>query len=646
MAQLNKIINTNGFVNETNSSLHPGNNYQLLVNQCKFRFPYEVNDWNSDSWNLTAYEKKSLNSRAKQYRLIFALTSSRKGNRTEKKEFSVEFSDLIKSLISVRYIERSVGYGPQQTLLIAFRYLYEVIEKNNLTIENLLNRHFVEAAELLGQRESPSTCYRIGNSLEMLSAMFDRFHLTKIKTNFKSSFKRTEVSNLLSTRTSIRSEKLQISEEALDAILKLDEVVTEEDERLIVETLKLFLFTGLRISELLSLERNCLLFKVENEEKFIGIRYYPLKGGHKEVRIKWFGDLSGKLVEQTIYKIEKITANAREVAKWLSIYPNKSYLRILIKKSEIHIEDLMFVLGTESKSAAYSILNRAGIHPPYIIEKFDNLFRPDSKKMIAFEDSSSGYSLKLQDALFATFQDTFSLYKHKKIYFPELLTEGSFMLVVSGKEDKTNPRKSIFDKYDLKDKDGEKIHITSHMFRRLLNTLYNEGGVPLTILTKVFGRKNSKDTLAYLYTTPKKRTEDARRAFKEGGLIGPKVSLIRQIPIGQRDEAINTTVESVHQLGFGFCLHDWSSLPCEKHIQCLDNCIDFHLDAKDPRTKNYLIEQKESAESALAMAQSEEVKEERKASAQAEHYKRIAKNAKKYLKDLEDYEASSKKSND
>lgn len=607
-------------------------NFRLLVKKAKESFPYLTNRWDESIWDITTQEKKLIQSRKKRLRLVFGLTSAREGKQNKMVIFERGFDDLIKSFLTVRYIERGIGIGPQQTLLIAFRYLYQVIKEDDLERTNIQNKHFVKAAENLKQREAASTCYRIGNSLELLANLFDRFSLTSTKINYISSFKRTNEYDPLSEKSIDRGNKLQLSDVAIEAILNLNHYVDNDNERLIIELIKLLFFTGFRISELLALENDCLVIKEENGEEFVGIRYFPLKQGNKKVRVRWFGELSGKLVKQCLSDIQRLTKDARRTAVWLIHNPGKSYFRVIMgDKTSFQLDDFKETLGLKHASGVYKYLNDYGVNTPITLEKLDDAFSLKEDKIYTFEDHASGYKVRLDKALFLTFQETFSLNREPKRFLPILLTEGILMLVLAGKKDAKHPRKSIFEKYNLFDKNGGKILITSHMFRRYLNTIYNEGGVPLTILTKVFGRSNPKDTLSYIYTTPKQRTEEARKLFKEGSIIGPKADIANKLPIKKRDEFIDTVVESVHYLGHGFCSHDWSTLPCEKHLQCLDNCIDFHMKKDDPKTKKYLIEQKEWAQKSLVSALCEVEEGTYGASSQADHYRRVIETAEKLL---------------
>ncbi len=93
---------------------------------------------------------------------------------------------------------------------------------------------------------------------------------------------------------------------------------------------------------------------------------------------------------------------------------------------------------------------------------------------------------------------------------------------------------------------------------------------------------------------------------------------------------------SIHYLGHGYCSHEWSTLPCEKQLNCLDNCVDYHIKKDDPNSKKYLLQQKFWAESSLDSALKEHEDETYGAQAHVDHYKRILGNANKYLGKVDD----------
>jgi integrase len=617
----------------------PETNLEGLIKQSKSYHPYDAQEWDSSTWDLTPQEKKTRRQAGKRFRLIFACTHSKNGKRESARYFTPIFADLVKSLLVVRYIERGVGFGPQSTMLIAFRYIYQALgETWDGDVRKLSHGTFQLASDILRSREAESTCYRIGNSLQLISDTLTRFFVTPVPVAYKSPFKRSEMHDPLSERFVDRKSKLQLSEDAIEAILHLDKVVTEKSDRLIIELMKILMFTGMRISEILSLKHDALIEKIEDGQSYCGLRFYPAKGGHKITQTRWFGDLSEKLMKETFQSILDLTEEPRRVALWLKNNPDQTYLReMLPEKKTYSLGDFFESFGTKNFSSVSKILKTAKLKAPVNLDELDQAFCLKDKERIIFNSKSTGYTVEIQDALFLIFENTFSPIRNVRKFLPTLLQEGHISRVFNGKVGKAGKHatKSIFERYEIKGRDGEQLRLTTHMFRRFLTTLYNEGGVPLTILTKIFGRSNPKDTLSYIYTSPKEQTEKAREIFKSGLMIGPKADIANSLPVRERDSFIDTTVESVHHLGHGYCSHDWSTLPCEKHLQCLDKCVDFHVVKGDKKTKAYLLEQKHWAEKSLDSALAEDTDGTYGAKNHVEHYKRVIETVYKYLNEME-----------
>ena len=127
-----------------------------------------------------------------------------------------------------------------------------------------------------------------------------------------------------------------------------------------------------------------------------------------------------------------------------------------------------------------------------------------------------------------------------------------------------------------------RIDFTSHAFRHTINTMLDEGGLPELLQTDWFGRKNARDTKAYQHTSRAKRVLEVRQALLDGGANGLIQESLKKIPIELHDAYLEARVRAVHDVGPGVCIHDFSQVPCERHLQCSAECEDFVWAKSDP----------------------------------------------------------------
>ncbi|MCL6238242.1 integrase [Acinetobacter sp. ANC 5033] len=130
---------------------------------------------------------------------------------------------------------------------------------------------------------------------------------------------------------------------------------------------------------------------------------------------------------------------------------------------------------------------------------------------------------------------------------------------------------------------------TTHNFRHTLNTMLDEGGLSDLLQTEWFGRSDPKDTKAYQHTSPEKKALIIREQLKNGDAGGMLAEQIVNLPIGIQDAVLEARVQAVHDVGTGLCIHNFSQLPCERHLQCSADCKDY-VWVKDD--KNRIEEQK------------------------------------------------------
>jgi integrase len=110
---------------------------------------------------------------------------------------------------------------------------------------------------------------------------------------------------------------------------------------------------------------------------------------------------------------------------------------------------------------------------------------------------------------------------------------------------------------------------TSHDFRHTMNDALDRGGLPDVMQTEYFGRKNPVDTQAYQHTSPEKRALEIREQILLGQMGGKLAERAMRLPVDRRESFVTSQVRAVHDLGpTGMCFHNWSSGPCDRHLEC------------------------------------------------------------------------------
>ena len=66
-----------------------------------------------------------------------------------------------------------------------------------------------------------------------------------------------------------------------------------------------------------------------------------------------------------------------------------------------------------------------------------------------------------------------------------------------------------------------------------------------------------------------------REQLKNGEAGGRLAEQIFNLPINIQDAVLAARVQAVHDVGTGLCIHNFSQLPCERHLQCSADCKDY-----------------------------------------------------------------------
>ncbi|WP_417820386.1 hypothetical protein [Terasakiella sp.] len=144
---------------------------------------------------------------------------------------------------------------------------------------------------------------------------------------------------------------------------------------------------------------------------------------------------------------------------------------------------------------------------------------------------------------------------------------------------------SIFERLGFKNDNGEPIKITTHQFRHWLNTIAQRGGLSQLDIAKWSGRKDIRQNEDYDHVTADEMIMLVRE-IDDSSFFGPLAEAMKKMPLS-REQFLEANFPTAHITEYGFCVHDYSMMPCQKHRDCI-NCTE-HVCIKGDREKTHRI---------------------------------------------------------
>lgn len=364
-----------------------------------------------------------------------------------------------------------------------------------------------------------------------------------------------------------------------------------------------------RITEMQQLPLNCLHRERDQKtgKERLGLRFYGGKGFQSD--IKWIPTVMIEVVEEAVRRLAELSAPGRRLAQWLEAHPDEFYRHEDCPNVGEHdplttqeaIAALGLVDGASAKSnLKYKLMSYAPYKEFYAKNGFVTLgFLNEyvhSRLPKGWPWLNKERHIKYTEALCCFRQGEFREAQTTSpvtVWAPGKSTFTTDINYIEGQE------RSIWERYGYKNVDGTPISMASHQIRHFLNTIANRGDMGQLAIAKWSGRKNMHQNATYNHMSDEEHVEMARDAG-----IGTALGKVRQnLPVTLADlEAVGDGV--AHVTIFGFCVHDYSMLPCQKHRDCL-NCTE-HVCIKGEAVKlERLKEHRDAIRDQLKKAQSD-----------------------------------------
>lgn len=596
------------FLFKPKAELDASENLRRFIQSCRNeltvfgeKLPFDENIWDISDWiNLNGHGNK-------RHRLVFSnlLTVN------EKSPVSMAEPYLSFAKAYFRYMQGFrpiVGTGPR---LAALRALEAALcesggEANPVRVDlKILNR----AAQMIVDKFTEASAYRIGGQLEILSEFLTDNGLTTVPSRWRNFIKRpgdaVRVGKDFDER---RKEKLP-SQAALDALPKVFRVAIEPTDVVVSSVAAILCAAPDRISEVLTLPVDCEVRQEMpgGEQVAYGLRWLPAKGGG--AMVKWVVPSMADVVKEAVGKIRKITDAARQISKWYEMHPTEIYLpeglEDLRGQGSLTLSQLSDILGMAGSNSTRAWCKYNHIKVENINGEPSVNFSAVEKVVVSmlprdFPILEKNSKLKYSEALFVFRVN--ELHARRSTY--QCLVE---TININQINDGLGARvsygfPSIFTRLGFAEPDGSELRVSTHQFRHYLNTLAQAGGLSQLDIAKWSGRKDIRQNAAYDHVTPGQMVQKIRDAIGDDStLFGPLAELAKKTLI-PRDEFARLVVPTAHTTEFGYCIHDYTMSPCQQHRDCI-HCTDMICVKGDEEKESRLRIQLEEARNLLHRAE-------------------------------------------
>lgn len=329
-----------------------------------------------------------------------------------------------------------------------------------------------------------------------------------------------------------------------------------------------------RITEVQDLPVNCLHWDTDTKGvERLGLRFYAGKGYESD--IKWIPTVLKAVAREAVRRLTELSEPGRALAKWLEDHPDKFYRHEdcpdVGENQELSNEQACQALGLTPGINARDAL-RSGLrgYKPYeevyakkgnVTLAFLNLFIR-SKLPKGWPWMNKERHIKFSEALCCFRQNELRMDFPPRpiiLWTPGKSTFTTDINFIDGQE------RSVWERNGYKNLDGTPISMGAHQIRHYLNTLANRGDLGQMDIAKWSGRANIHQNATYNHMTDDEHVAMAREAG-----VGVALGKIQQnIPVTYADlEAVGEGI--AHVTPYGFCVHDYSMVPCQKYRDCLN----------------------------------------------------------------------------
>jgi hypothetical protein len=335
-----------------------------------------------------------------------------------------------------------------------------------------------QAAQFMNEHYAKGSGYHGGRELERLAMFVTSKNLVNQDlSGWRNPIVRKKDEIQTGEKAKARRENKLPSEEALNALAEIFANNPSEPKDIFTSsTFAMLMCAPSRITEILELPVDCEVEQEDSNGIFrYGWRFYSGKGFG--ANIKWIPTEMVGIAKEAIRRITQLTEESRTLARWIENNPTKFYRHkkcpSIIDNQPLTNMEICHALGlvADTNNNAVSAVQGLGLTTKKDAHTLDSLWR----YIMARQPADSPYMSKIKDIKYsnALFCMQRNLIGTQRASSPVILwkpTNNVFNNDLSPRESLKQPHQSIFDRHVYLTNEGDKIKLTSHQARHLLNS--------------------------------------------------------------------------------------------------------------------------------------------------------------------------------
>lgn len=557
-------------------------NLSSFVSHCKNRLTAFGADlpFDAHTWEIT----RSVDTPGKYHavRLYFCTWESARStpaaSNAERQPMAEPFASFAKAYL--RYQQTFRPTSGQSERMAALRVLEQaLLETGDASPVRISPEVLNRACQLLLDFNSPNTAYNDARQLQRLSAFVSEHRLVIAPTQWSNWVPnpRDNASRVGQEFDERRQDKL-LSPAAFHALGQIFNLASESQDILVTSVCALLCAAPSRISEVMRLPVDCEVTQRDktNNLDVLALRWWPVKGAPP--MLKHVVPSMEDVVREALKKLREISESGRELARWyeknpkrMFIPPELQHLRSKKLLSMRELDSLVFESERYYNGRPFDWCNDMNLNTTKIKHKLHVPFEDAQKAVLSllprnfpFIDVATG--LKYSEALFTVKRQLLSITNVTYRCALQPVETGDISTRLGRREEL-----SIFKRFNFTEDDGSPIWLNTHQFRHYLNTLAQAGGLGQLDVAKWSGRVNVSQNRAYDHTSDHDVLARLRDAVREdAGALSP-LSRLHKVVLIPRDEFARLRIPTAHTTEYGYCVHDFTMLPCQVHQDCI-NC--------------------------------------------------------------------------